>query len=571
MEKLFEFVNEKYRSIEFQDYCEIKPKEEEKEEPLFENYYYIKDTHLIPQWVVVKTDETKECFEKNLLNPIFNVCLHKQIIVIEKNEEKLRIKFYNYYKDRAAGRKFYKVTTSLKYYTYNFKTNAFYEGSMNNFHKKRKFSKMVRRVGPSLNPLNGLKSLISNYISQDTTQLINNSDRINNIFNIFMNAIPGIEKYKDIQPAENRFYKLYLERQGVKLPNNWFNLVFVHPQPKLKDIRKYKLKYIDALMSINKLKGDKLRKILHTVDNFNPHNIFAAYQMFSEGFVLQQSDEFLKKLIESNVYINKLDTTRLTNKERRNAFEIFKLVVYGQLNSMTFDDHLYFYLNVNKFEEVKWKSNTIESFREEHLDWTERHDFYTKGDYKRIYDNEFTNFCKETIFDAQNNEYYPVLLKTSKEYNEESFIQSNCVKSYIQRPGSLIISLRKGDTDSKERATIEFTYLCSKNTDEIILKRVQTLGRFNGKLSEDWDIPVAVLDAKLRMCMNNSNFQLPKIEVKFGHKVIKSNSIFKIPMTKPISPFNRYFIDDDYLRLGWDKSIDINSSNNYDFIPMPLV
>lgn len=575
MEKIFEYVREKYKSIEFQDYCEIPTKIKEDNLLAIDDDFGYQDfgivykstNHYLVEWKSIHTDNTKECFEKNLLNPIWSVELCRQTILIEKSEDKVRIKFYTYYKYRGIGKQFYRVTTSLRFYSYNYKTNAMYEGLMNNFHKKRKFTKKVRRVGPSMNPMSGLKSLLINYISQDFDSIINNSERVDSIFNTFIKSIPGIENYKEIYPIENRIYKMYLDKQGVKLPNNWQTLVFSIPQPKLRDIKKSKFKYIDALMNLYKLKGDRVKKVLHTVDNFNPHNLKVATNIFGENFLLQQSDEFWKKLIETNAYLSDKDITNFSKKEKNNILNIFKLILDGQINSNTFDDHFRFYTQINKFEKIKWKSNDLESFGEEHLDWTEMYDFYTKGDYKRIYDEKLLEFCQEKIFDSNNNEFYPVVLKTSKEYNEESYTQSNCVKSYIQKPSSFIISLRKGSKDSKERATIEFTILMDKKTNEIMLKRVQTLGRFNSKLNDSWDIPIAVLDSKIRMCMSNFDYTLPKIEVRFGHKLIKANGIFKEKDRGTLIPAARFVAyDSGLLYLGWDNSININEYYNEPYV-----
>jgi hypothetical protein len=53
--------------------------------------------------------------------------------------------------------------------------------------------------------------------------------------------------------------------------------------------------------------------------------------------------------------------------------------------------------------------------------------------------------------------YYPVLLTNSSVYNQESQLQSNCVKGYIGKTGSIIVSLRKGSIDSDIRGTIEYS------------------------------------------------------------------------------------------------------------------
>jgi len=431
----------------------------------------------------------------------------------------------------------------------------------------------MRRIGPNMNPLNSIRSYINNTLSNElkkTNYLTENMfvERVNDIYNIFLNSIPGIENYKNITNPDYRFYKLYYDKQGVKLPDNWSTFIFSFPQPKLRIIRKHKSKYIDALMSVHELKGDKIRKTLHKVSSFNPKNFKTAVSLFGEGFILQQSDEFIFKLFESSSYIDALQII-IPQKEKKNVFEIFKLVIDELINPSSFYDHFRFYNSISRFEKIKWVSKDIESFRQEHLDWTERHDFYTRGDYTRIYDDKFVHYSQEPIKDAENETYYPVLLRTSKEYNEESFTQSNCVKTYIQKPSSVIISLRKGSKESKERATIEFNIIMID--DKIYLNRVQTLGRFNQRLPDSWNVPIGLLDNRIRTSMTNFDYELPKMMSKFGHKSFVSKGIFKKhkSFVAVITTEGRKI--DNTLYLYWDKDINLHNHEltpylNYDDI-----
>lgn len=554
---LFEHKTENYNSIEFKNYCEIREKKEKDYDP-FDNdvHRFTLHHHPFNEWTPIGNYRTKEKFEENLLNPLWSVSLTRRYMKIEKKEDKVSVKFFLYYIARAAGKKFYKISTNVRYYTYNFKTNAIYEGGIANYHKKRNFSKRVRRITPSHQPLDSIAGCITQIFTDDTKpdNVIHLAEKSKEIISIFINAIPGIEKYNDSETLHNRLYKLYYDKQGVKLPNNWKTFIFQYPQPKLRQIRKNKMKYIDSLMDLYKLRGDKIRRVLHTVESFSP-NLNAVYELFGEKFLLQQSDSFWKTLLEkgSSNPIPILNI-KLPKSEIKNAFEIFKLVLDGQIESRTLNDHFYFYQSLNRFEKIKWTSTTVESFRNEHLDWTEKNQFYTCGDYTRIYDERFVEFVKDKIIDSNDETYYPVLLMNSKEYNEESFTQSNCVKTYVQRPGSVIISLRKNSIDSKERATIEFSMISVEK--EIILNRVQTLGRFNKRLDESWDVPIALLDSRLRNIFKNFEFDLPKLEVKFGHTRFVANGTFVPPSEYLNVTKNKK--GKETLYLNWDRATSIN-------------
>ena len=95
--------------------------------------------------------------------------------------------------------------------------------------------------------------------------------------------------------------------------------------------------------------------------------------------------------------------------------------------------------------------------------------------------------------------FTPVVLQSSEEYVNESVHQSNCVRTYQNRPSSLIISLRKENGD---RASIEFKPTLGKfginENQPVHFKRVQTLGRFNNILDETWDDAIFDLDVRLK-------------------------------------------------------------------------
>jgi hypothetical protein len=101
-----------------------------------------------------------------------------------------------------------------------------------------------------------------------------------------------------------------------------------------------------------------------------------------------------------------------------------------------------------------------------------------------------------------------VLLDTSSNYNEESNHQSNCVKGYIGKPSSIIISLRVGESQD-ERATIE--YALTKKGDTVYAERVQSLGKFNQKLDAHWTTVLLKLDEVVLSCVRDKRFETVKL------------------------------------------------------------
>jgi hypothetical protein len=319
-----------------------------------------------------------------------------------------------------------------------------------------------------------------------------------------------------------------LDGHKIKSPNNWNSFVNIYPQPKKKDYVKHKLKFMDAFMFIHGLQGDKIKRVLHKVTNIKGLEFFKfTNDFFGKEFMASQDDKLIQDIVECNLYINGGGMPeyfkKLSKREKNNSFEMFKQVLRGDLNITTYYDHFRMINQLRQFEPVKWDAKDYDSFTNEHMVLSDKISFYTKGTFERIYGEEFTNRVQEPL-NIDGVTYYPILLKTSDEYNMESFIQSNCVKGYVDRAPSLIISFREGSQDSKVRATIEFTI--SEENKLFKLKRVQTLGRFNKGLDNEWKKPLMMLDLKIHQLISAKLFESPGVILKIGYKEFKSGSHF---------------------------------------------
>ena len=177
----------------------------------------------------------------------------------------------------------------------------------------------------------------------------------------------------------------------------------------------------------------------------------------------------------------------------------------------------------------------------EHYDWSEKIKNFKKSHYTRFYNDKFKLIMEEPIED-----YYPILLTTTKEYNFESITQSNCVRTYDNKPESVIFSLRHKEIDSGRRATIEYRIV--EIDDRINLTRVQTLGKFNERLSDDWKPILQQLDERIRLCCDNEIFQLPNVQIKYNSTIIDTKIVFKDVKSEP-SLYTFYGVKRDKLNL----------------------
>ena len=519
-----------------------------------------------PKWTFDKSLYTEEDFVENYGNPMASVNIYRPTVVVTKDEKKVAIKFFEYQRSRAQGKPYFRVSTKVKYITFNYITHSLYSGHIINYHKKRKFTKRVKRNCFYDGSLNGMLGVLSNmvrFVLEKTPELLINNTVVNDVITHFIDNIPNTEKYKMYTPNEVLF-KLYLDGHKIKSPNNWNTFINIYPQPKKKDYVKHKLKFMDAFMFIHGLQGDKIKRVLHKVTDIKGLDFFKfTNDFFGKEFMASQDDKLIQDIVECNLYINGGMTGYLKNlskREKNNSFEVFKQVLRGDVDINTYYDHFRMINQLRQFEPVKWDAKDYDSFTNEHMVLSDKISFYTKGTFERIYGEEFTNRVQEPL-NIDGVTYYPVLLKTSEEYNMESFIQSNCVKGYVDRAPSLIISFREGSQDSKVRATIEFTI-----SEENKLKRIQTLGRFNKGLDDEWKKPLIMLDLKIGKLMSAKLFELPGVILKIGYKEFKSGSHF---VDKPHYLFNG---SQPTKVLDWeDPRINNRPTSNYGDLPFPQI
>ena len=557
-EELFNYTVKKYQVSEFLDTNPIRPLKKEVQDDFWgvieDTMSSTRSTSYTPwgDYTFKVEYDTEEKFVEHYGNPFAQLYLNRVIVSVTKENDKVSFKVFNYYKSRRVAGKWFRLKTNCKFITFNYKTNALYIGSLDNYHLKRKCRKRVSRVLFNNDPINQMRRHL-----RDSFNIIVDKDKVdiptivNQVISTFVNAIPGTEKYPELL-SEQKIYRRYLDAQGIKYPNNWFELVEAYPQPKKKDLVKCDYKYVDALMRVHNLKGDKIKKSLHNVSKFvDAKHLNNACEFFGEKFILNQSDEVINLLLSawdvSFLSQNFFNNYSLSKSEKLNFFEIYKLYYKKLIDYHTVNDHIRFYNFLQNVEPVKWKSKTHDEFSQEHYDWSEKYNHYTNGDFNRIYNPTFVDKVNEVIL-TKDGPYFPEVLITSKRYNNESFFQNNCVKTYIKRVGSVLISLRRGEGETEERASIEIEVTPLVWPDEMYfnLRRVQTLGKRNTRLDNSWDDVLSKLDERIEYIVREKLFDTLQIGGEFGGRKVFSDYIIK-----------------DYSRDGYEKNVTSISKGVY--------
>lgn len=460
-----------------------------------------------------------ESFTENYGNPLCGVQMSRRILCVERTDEKVAIKLFFYTRLRKPGKPYFVKSTVLHFITYNYKTNSLYTGSLTDYHLKRKCRKSLRRVSLAEDVIELFKEKIKGFFN---TSFVGGDIVMENFdtsipIKKFVDAIPDVKEF-DSDPKYT-LYKHFLTSGGVKLPNNWKPFIEIYPQPKKTDYKKVGFKYVDAFMNLQGMKGDKLKRVLHTITNFNVTSYNWAVNFFGSDFILSKPDSELKMIIESGAFFGDVGLSgndgSFTKSELNNIYQIFLFVCSGVLDYSTIVDHFNFRERLDKYQPVKWKSKTLNDFIDEHDEWSKLISSYTTGITTRIYGRQFIGLAEKPIM-FNGEVYYPKVLTNTDEYNNESNVQTNCVRTYVDRPDCFIISLRKGGLNSLERLTIEFALTVVN--DDLKIKRVQTKAKRNSQPDISWSDVLDKLDERVNNLHKQKLFTLPEkiVEYKLG-------------------------------------------------------
>jgi hypothetical protein len=507
MDNLFKLINEKYYVGYYLPYNSVgEIADSILVEPFgLKDKYHARESFDGKHYVFTfdkSVNNDKEEFEKNYGNFLCDVTVFRSTFVVEENEDKVCLKVFYCGKHRKAGEVFFRKSTKLNYITFNKKTNIFTVGKNTEYHKKRgkgKGSVVRRNSFPISLTTDGYHSFMNGLDDTKTYNL-----EITEGINVFLSKI-GAEKVLNYIELPMSLFGCLLDKQGVKKPDNWRGYYNIYPKPTKKDYKKYGFKMVDAYMKLNDVSSEKIKKVLHKVQNPCFKSIKMLMDVFGRDFILQRPEEELCIIFSTKTDDSPFQPVRhyfenFSKRDMSNCYQIYLISKTDHLASThSFYDHVRFFDVLSRNEPVKWMSKTLKEFNAEHSTWSDKVDFYTTGKYSRQYSNEFVERVSKPIITSDKIAFNPIVLQSSEEYVDESVHQSNCVRTYQNRPSSLIISLRKENGD---RASIEYRPSIGKfgmnENQPVNFKRVQTLGRFNNMLDDTWDDAIFILDVRLK-------------------------------------------------------------------------
>jgi len=280
-------------------------------------------------------------------------------------------------------------------------------------------------------------------------------------------------------------------------------------------------------MSIADLKGRRVRDILNQTTHIDFKTLVDVYHNMGVDYFSKIRKSFFKDennflyhryynhdaFSKKKVFpLSNLDKKRIVNLINSDSEIIWTMIM----------DHLITISKLKKFgEEVKMKFTNRDEFNEEHYRITEILENYRDGKVSRFNGKEFENKISEVIM-YDGSEFYPTLLTNSSQYNEESKTQSNCVRTYIEKPQNIIISLRRNSKYGTDRITIEYMIT------PMGLERVQNRKKYN-QSTDEWDESLMkILDNRVIKLYKEGIFELTKLWKEFSNgKFIKRSAIFE--------------------------------------------
>ena len=109
----------------------------------------------------------------------------------------------------------------------------------------------------------------------------------------FMDEVDGRRGLVSIFSLDKRLFKFYLDKKGIKYPNNFFlySSRLVGPIFR-KTLKKNDNRLVDTFMIHNGLTGKKLKKCLHSCKGLNLDLYLVAKNLFGDDWI-NQDDDFI--------------------------------------------------------------------------------------------------------------------------------------------------------------------------------------------------------------------------------------------------------------------------------------
>jgi len=467
---------------------------------------------------------TDEEWRKVCFSPFVDTQLRRITTVVEKVVEeditkKVRISRYTMVKGRKCGAKYFWKQRHIVHVTFDLINNNVYKTTTKQIGRKRNTSVLknpfkywkqghftVDDITSALNlterqPTHNLNKFTTNPQYWDTRNKIQSG--LNSCFRELVKELSSddilfnislTQKESVLDIASTWFCKV----RGIKNPDRWL-YYFKNNYPGIKPLRKRDNNLIQTILREEGIYSKFAVKL------FNTHKDISvmSYTLMKEALGIQLIQELNPQLLREKYHLGWQLNLDLSLLEKRRFVSILNSLLdsdievdkdIGMIISDIISDHLGRLKPRLKMEgiNVKLKAKTYEEFVQEHREWTDLVDDINKSTIiTHIYKKDFLNYIQQPIT-IDGVKMTPKVLRDTYEYRDESYVQNNCVKSYIEHKDTCIISLRD---ENDKRITNEFI----PTGEDKNMVNVQSRTRFNGKtLGTDLQSFVELLNLKMK-------------------------------------------------------------------------
>lgn len=505
---------------------------------------------------------SEDDFVERYGDPFSEVNMTKEKVFIEEGDEKISIKYKKYNNFRNLGDKYFKVRKTTYFLTFNYRTKIFYYGSITS--KKKKIVSKKFNVNPR-------HHVVLNYISISLYGLEKDKDPFMVFFDKIWEKL-GIknEEYMRYYNQADRYKLTYYIVNNIKIPNKWLKLNDMFYTKKV--LKKHNFNLVDVIMKDFNLKGAKIKRMFNSIENLSMSKVCYLYfvlgidkfnkipdELFEEkneqeslnnvGHVVPTIEDWVNSTYFRNTC--KKHSQVLSKKEKECIESISKHINTQFIGILS--DHVNLKLDLmDNGVDVKFKFKNIDEFHDEHNRFSELLDTYRKGDIVRSY-GDYQSIEDMIMFEGK--EYYPVVLKTSKEYINESIHQSHCVRTYSERPDSIIISIRQGNKEGNERVTVEYQFRLNN------MVIIQERDKYNKTPKQEFSLVSEIILNRLNILYKEGLLTLPKIVKTYPNgRTIESQSTFK----RVVNDDNKTVITS--ITPVWDKDFIGNNDMFYEVV-----
>ena len=491
---LFKGVEEKFELLSYEDCNEIFKKSVENGGELVKKtsvpYVHKKHSkgtkHVEVRYFTPKTEVLalgeKEWLEKSV-QVLNSALVRRTTVVLEKNEDKVKLSMFNFRKSRQVGHRYFAKGSKDIHITFNLKTKNFYITNSHFAHRRRTtsttkndFSKIINQIH-SLTFTNPFDPLVHPETQRGTTTPPNV-----NALKALIGLVEELELDITVLPNSMNspgdllgriIMEWFIKVWKIKTPNDYTYYLLKH-YPGIKKLRKYNMSLIHTILGERGLKGKFYNKLLNLEPEINVTDLHLLQRILGDAGVKRISTHILaysktfedtKSTQPEHLITNVGYCDKLSKYENNNIINIYNSCTDPTRISGFIDlllDHFKIKNKLQGYGVIKnIKSKTLDKFNDEHSDWSNLlHGCERTTQVNYLYPDNFLTHIEKPI-DLDCDKYFVKVLKDDNDYFKEGQIQHHCIRTYLDRYKSIIISVRKNHESGMERMTCEFNRVLS--------------------------------------------------------------------------------------------------------------